>query len=104
MEAERTTGEDEAAVAGVVVDIGADIGALVVYTPEHFNGLEIEVSPADDGPRTHTIVRPRRLPHAVTHAAVFPRLAAGRYTLLGIGTIASSPVTITGGTVTEMNW
>jgi hypothetical protein len=44
----------------VVLNIGAGIGALVIYTPGDLHGHEIEVSPADDpAARTHAAVRAR---------------------------------------------
>jgi hypothetical protein len=48
---------DRVHTESAVLDIGGDIGALVLYTPEEFRGKEIEVSPTgDDGRRTHTAV------------------------------------------------
>jgi len=39
----------------VVLDIGGDIGALIVYLPDSFAGSEIEIGYADsDKPFTHT--------------------------------------------------
>ena len=44
----------------VVLNIGAGIGALVIYTPGSLHGHEIEVSPVTDpAVRTHAAVRAR---------------------------------------------
>jgi len=67
----------------VVLDIGGNIGALVLHTPPDWVGAEIEISPTDaDTPRTHTAVRERRGGPQVQYAAVFAALPAGDYTLL----------------------
>jgi hypothetical protein len=67
----------------VVLDIGEDIGALVLYTPADLFGHEIEVSPL--GPpgsatrRTHSAVLERSCNGRVFYAAVYPELRAGDY-------------------------
>jgi hypothetical protein len=83
----------------VVVDIGGDVGALVIYTANALAGSEIEITPVGGGPHTHTAVRERQLKNGITHAAVFPRLPAGDYLLPGRG-----PVTVEGGSITEVHW
>jgi hypothetical protein len=83
----------------VVVDIGGDIGALVIYTSNGMAGSEIEITPVGGGTCTHTAVRERRLNNGITHAAVFPRLPAGEYLLPGRG-----PVNVAGGSITEVHW
>ena len=67
----------------VVLELGAGIGALVLYTPAELDGAEIEIS-RDDEPgarRTHSQVRQRHMAPATTYAAVYPGLPAGRYTI-----------------------
>ena len=64
----------------VVLNLGAGVGALVLYTPAELDGAEIEIS-RDDAPgarRTHAQVRPRQLPGQTRYAAVYPDLATGR--------------------------
>jgi hypothetical protein len=83
----------------VAVDIGGDVGALIIYTPEPLAGSEIEIAPIAGGAATHTAVRERRLSSDVMHAAVFPGLPAGDYLLPG-----GPPVTVGGGSITEVHW
>src|SRR5262245_11075723 len=66
---------------GLLLDIGGEVGALVVYADPVFEGREIEVRPADitDAPRIHTVVREHR---SGVVAAVFVELIEGRYELL----------------------
>ena len=55
----------------VVMDVGGDIGALVLYTPAGMDGREIEISRDGDpgARRTHARVRLRHMPAATTYAA-----------------------------------
>lgn len=89
----------------VVLDIGRDIGALVVHTPAALAGLEIDLARRNEEvPFVHTAVRERHLLDGTVHAAVFAEVPAGHYTLVGIGSRLSIPVTVTGGHVTELRW
>jgi hypothetical protein len=89
----------------VVLDIGGDIGALVVHTPNELAGLEIDIfRVGDDRPAMHTAVRPRHLPTGPVHAAVYPTVPAGEYVVPSRGSLPSLPVTIRGGYVTEVTW
>src|ERR671932_1195268 len=66
----------------IVLDIGEDIGALIVYTSSELRGREIEVSPKGHAARrTHTEVLERTVTGRTVWAAVFPALAAGDYSL-----------------------
>ena len=64
----------------VVLDIGGDVGAAIVYAPASLAGGEVEIrrrgAPWDG---THVAVRPRHLPAGVTYAALFGPLAQGSY-------------------------
>jgi hypothetical protein len=89
----------------VLVDIGGDVGALVILTPPDLHGTEIELSPVDHGDRrTHVAVRERRGPGATLHAAVFPSLAAGVYTVWDPASRPVTQVTVTGGQVAQLSW
>jgi hypothetical protein len=89
----------------VIMELGAGIGALILYTPADMDGEEIEIS--CDGPgsrRTHSQVRPRHLPGETRYAAVYPGLPAGRYTLWRDGPSPAVTVTVTGGQVSTCHW
>jgi hypothetical protein len=91
----------------VVLDIGGDTGALIIYTGPDLLGVEIEVSPAEHGTgglRTHSAVRLRQVQGAVFHSAVYPGLPAGTYTVWATGDAPVGSVTIVGGTVGEFAW
>jgi hypothetical protein len=90
----------------VVMEVGGDIGALVLYTPAEMDGDEIEIS-RDDEPgarRTHSQVRPRHLGAVTKYAAVYPGLAAGPYTLWRDEGTPAASVTIVGGQITNCRW
>lgn len=89
--------------ATVVLDIGGDVGALVVHTGGELDGSEIEL--ARRGERqafVHTEVRERRLPGGSVYAGVFPAVAVGGYRLLGLAGRADEDITISSGQVTEV--
>jgi hypothetical protein len=83
----------------VVLDIGGDIGALVLRTPSLMAGREIDLTLQEDTSlRTHSAVRERRMSSGTSYAAVYPSLRAGSYTVEGSG----QRVTIVGGRVTDV--
>src|SRR6266849_9518231 len=85
-----------------VLDIGEDIGALVIYTGPEMLGKEIEVNPKGNATqKTHTAVLERRVNGRTTFAALFLALPEGDYITL---TTPSSEITIIGGQVAELNW
>jgi hypothetical protein len=87
----------------VVLDIGGDVGALVVHATEDLCGREIELAHAGETtPFVHTDVRERQLPGGSVYAGVFPALAVGSYAVLGRNGGAHRGVTIASGTVTEI--
>ncbi|HEY3830977.1 MAG TPA: phospholipase [Acidimicrobiia bacterium] len=87
----------------VVLDIGNDVGALVVHATEDLCGREVELThPGETAPFVHTDVRERQLPGGSVYAGVFPELAVGSYTVLGRDGNAHQDVTIASGTVTEI--
>lgn len=89
----------------VVVDIGGDIGALIVTTAAALEGAEIEICPVGSLTRTHTVVRARQLRGSdVIYAGVFPSLPSGQYTLLAWGYLPETEVQIEGGAVTQISW
>jgi hypothetical protein len=86
---------------GVVLDIGVDVGALVLRTPASMVGDEIDLVP-DEPPRhrTHSAVRERRHGMGDSYAAVYPSLKAGAYTVERSG----QRVVIVGGVVTDIEF
>jgi len=91
--------------ATVVLDVGGDVGALVLYTPAALLGAEIEISPVTDPTaRSHTAVRARVLSDRTLYAAVYPALRAGEHVLWASAEHAAGPVVVVGGRVTEIDW
>ena len=89
----------------VVLDIGDDVGALIIITPATMAGEEIHVSPVrDPAGRTHAVVRERRLGPASSYAAVYPALPAGEYTIWRDGGRPAGTVSIDGGVATSYRW
>jgi len=90
----------------VVMELGADIGALVLYTPPWLDGEEIEISRDDEpgGHRTHSQVRARPLPGQTRYAAVYPGLRAGCYTIWRDERTPAATATVTGGQVSSCRW
>jgi hypothetical protein len=86
----------------VVLDLGADVGALVLEVPAGLSGREIEISPAGGGPaarRTHALVRERRTGAGTSYAAVYPGLPAADYTIWHDPATPAATVTVRGGQV-----
>jgi hypothetical protein len=90
----------------VVLELGADVGALVLFTPAELDGREIEISRDDDpaARRTHSQVRPRHMVRVTRYAAVYPDLPAGPYTIWADEQRPAGRVVITGGRVTNWSW
>ncbi|MBL6275293.1 phospholipase [Micromonospora fiedleri] len=90
----------------VLLDLGGDTGALIIYTGRQLLGREIEISPLgeDDRPRTHAAVRERPVQDGTFHSAVYPDLPAGLYTVWWDETQPAGAVTVTGGGVAEFVW
>ena len=89
----------------VILELGADVGALVLFTPADLDGREIEISMEDGvGRRTHSRVRPRHMPTETKYAAVYPDLPAGPYTIWADEQRQAGRVVITGGQVTNWSW
>lgn len=89
--------------ATVVLDIGDEIGALVVHTPAQLVGSEIDIRRrGETRPFVHTAVRERRVSTGTVYAAVFAELPAGTYTLPDAPGVRE--IEITGGHVTETTW
>ena len=90
----------------VVLELGADVGALVLLTPAELDGREIEISrdAAPGARRAHSRVRPRHMAAGTRYAAVYPDLPAGAYTIWADEHHPVGRVVITGGRVTGWSW
>jgi hypothetical protein len=90
----------------LVLDIGGDIGALIIYADESCLGSEIDLTPVG-APRSHhvhTMVRRRRAIDKDVIAGLYPELREGTYTIWGLGHGGPiGEVTITGGRVSEFH-
>jgi hypothetical protein len=97
-----------------VLDIGGNIGALILYTDAEYDQREIEISPVD-GPvehdhaeghehRTHTAIHERRAGAKTTYAGIYPELKAGTYRIWTDDPTLPDRVTIVGGEVAELDW
>src|SRR5712691_552645 len=85
-----------------VLDIGEDIGALVIYTREEWRGKEIQVSLKGNSAARliHTAVWERRFNGRTTFSGVYPALPVGDYI---IWTHPSREVAIAAGSVAEVD-
>lgn len=89
----------------VVVNIGGDVGALVLRTRPEMELVEIEISPVgDDARRSHVAVLARPGPRGTVHAAVYPALYEGEHRLWRPDGTPAGTVHVTGGKVTEAHW
>jgi hypothetical protein len=87
----------------LVLDIGDDVGALVLYADESCLGMEIDLTPVG-APRSHhlhTMIRRRRAVDREFIAGVYPELVEGSYTVWGIDGLPLGVVAIEGGHVSE---
>jgi hypothetical protein len=93
---EHATGSDD----NLLLDIGGDTGALIIYAAGQHDQAEVEISPsASEQTRTHNVVRRRKAPAGAVHAAVFPALAAGDYVVWRDDTTRAGTVLVRGGQV-----
>lgn len=89
----------------VVLDIGGDIGALIVHTDAAMHGVEIEVSATGaDHDRTHKDVLEREIRGSPAYTAVFDGLLEGTYTLWVEGVPRARDVAIDGAAVAQLDW
>jgi len=87
----------------LVLDIGGDVGALVIHTGPELDEREIEISPGTDldAKRSHNQVHARRSRDLTAYTAVFPSVRAGDYTVWHHDGTPHATITIRGGEVTE---
>lgn len=87
----------------LVLDIGGDIGALLIHTGAELAEQEIEISPAgvEVAHRAHNVVHLRRDGDRSAYTAVFPTVEAGDYTVWRHDGRPHAVITVRGGEVTE---
>jgi hypothetical protein len=110
----------------VMVDVGGDVGALVVAMPPEMTGVEVEIRPADSSASTpashghdhghdhggghhahhpHMAVVVRQTEDGPLPCLVYPSVAQGAYDLVMIGDeSARRRVEVEGGVVTTTAW
>jgi hypothetical protein len=89
----------------VVLEIGAELGALIVHAPAAMHGVEIEISPdGNDASRSHKQVLERLSGGRPAYTAVFDGLTRGTYTLWTDGVPRVRGVEVAGGAVARLEW
>ena len=87
-------------MSGVLLDIGGDVGAVVVYLGDQVDDDELEIQPVGDpAGRFHTGIHPRAVDGEVVPVAVFPAVRTGRYELLDDHGHPFAELSATGGEV-----
>ena len=88
-----------------VLDIGDDIGALILHTNAEMHGVEVEISATgQDHRRSHKDVLEREINGRPAYTAVFDSIREGTYTLWVDDVACERNVVVTGGTVAELDW
>ncbi|MEO7019530.1 MAG: hypothetical protein ABI234_05210 [Ktedonobacteraceae bacterium] len=88
-----------------VLDIGGNVGALVIYCRPELRGKQIDVSMRGcEWQRTHTDVLERSANGRTVFAALFLALLAGDYVVWGRNAEPIGECTVTGGQVVEIDW
>jgi hypothetical protein len=89
----------------VVLDIGADLGALIVHTDAGMLGVEVEISATGhDDQRSHKDVLEREINGRPAYTAVFDKVREGSYTLWVDDVAHTRHVVVSGGSVSELDW
>ena len=89
----------------VVLDIGDDIGALILHTDAEMHGVEVEISATgEDHRRSHKDVLEREINGRPAYTAVFDNIREGTYTLWVDDVACERNVVVAGGTVAELDW
>jgi hypothetical protein len=89
----------------VVLDIGGDLGALIVHTDAGMIGVEVEISATGhDDERSHKDVLQREIECRPAYTAVFDKVPTGSYTLW-VGDVARErDVVVVAGAVAQLDW
>jgi hypothetical protein len=90
-----------------VLDIGGEVGALIVYLADQPATGELHAcpssSPVDPADRFHTGVHSRDIDGAPTWVAIYPEVVEGQYHLLDDDMAPMAQVAITGGQVQQVD-
>jgi len=104
----------------VLLDIGGDVGAVILHLPAAWEGAEVEYRRLgepdahhhehlhdqdhdhDHGHRPHVAVVGRPAGDRIAYSAVFPELVAGRY-VLSLPDGSEIDIDVEGGVVTELD-
>jgi hypothetical protein len=97
-------GRREVGSGSPVLDIGGEVGALVVYLAADTPSGELEACPVDaPDARFHTGVHRRDTGQGEAWTAVFPEVRQGSYHLLDPTGTPMADVTVTGGEVRHLD-
>jgi len=89
----------------VVLDIGDDIGALILHTHAAMHGVEVEISATGhDDRRSHKDVLEREIAGRPAYTAVFDNILEGTYTVWVDDVACERDVVVTGGAISELDW
>jgi hypothetical protein len=89
----------------VVLDIGDDIGALILHTHAAMLGVEVEISASgEDDRRSHKDVLEREINGRPAYTAVFDKIREGSYTLWVDDVPHEREVIVSGGAISELDW
>ncbi len=89
----------------VVLDIGGDMGALILHTDSDMLGAEVEISATGhDDQRTHRDVLEREINGRAAFTAVFDKVLEGTYTLWVDDLARARGVLVNGSEVAELDW
>ncbi|HET6772130.1 MAG TPA: hypothetical protein VFH36_02405 [Acidimicrobiales bacterium] len=87
-----------------VLDIGGDVGAMIVYLDDATPSGEIVAQPPGrPEEHFHTGVHPRDMGGRTVHVALFPEVVAGGYDLLDPDGEPLARIGVTGGQVSELD-
>jgi hypothetical protein len=87
-----------------LLDIGGEVGALVVYLPAPPPSGELEACPTGQpSARFHTGVHLRETGVGPAHVALFPSVLRGVYDVLGEAGTPIARVAVPGGAVSEID-
>lgn len=89
----------------VVLDIGGNIGALILHTSAGMLGVEVEISASgQDDRRSHKDVLEREIEERPAYTAVFDNIREGSYTLWVDDVARERDVVVSGGAISELDW